>query len=271
MRIYDCFTFFSEFELLRLRCEELKHYNSFTDSIVHVLVEATTTHTGDEKRLYYSERQDEFNGRIDGIGYNIRHAVCQLPNKGDAWENENFQRDFIMNCLYDAQDDDIVIISDADEIPRWQAVQYYEPRMGIASLQMDKYSCYMNLLEGIQNWGIAKITTYGALKQTTPNKLRNGGRDFTIHFGGWHMSFLGGVDRMKEKLFAYAHSETVTSKLLDNLEYKFETGQSLWHTDYWRFVDIDSSFPKYLREHQEEFKHLIKSREDATLAESKRI
>jgi len=39
---------------------------------------------------------------------------------------------------------------------------------------------------------------------------------------------------------------------------KFETGQSLWGDDYWRFVKIDATFPKYLQENQSEFEHLIK-------------
>lgn len=75
---------------------------------------------------------------------------------------------------------------------------------------------------------------------------------------GWHMSFMGGYEKMVEKLYAYAHTETVTADLMSNLKRKYETGESLWGTDFWRFVKIDSTFPKYLFEHQEEFKHLIK-------------
>lgn len=249
MRVFDCFTFFNEFELLKLRCEELRMID-----VQHILIEAEYTHTGDKKPLYYQYNKQDY------FGYDIYHAVQEnMPNTGNAWDNEGAQRDKIYDCLVKlrAKDDDIVIISDLDEIPRWQAVQFYEPRMGVASLQMDKYSCYINLLEGIQNWGIAKITTWGHLKNTTPNKLRNGGSDFTIYYGGWHMSFLGGVSKMKEKLFAYAHTETVTAKLLESLQYKFDNGQSLWGDDFWQFVKIDKSFPQYLQDNQEEFSHLI--------------
>lgn len=248
MKIFDTFSFFNECELLKIRCEELKHLNP-----IHVLVESTYTHTGDPKPLYFEQNKHLFKD------YNIRHIIVEdMPNNGNPWDNEKFQRDCALRGMDDVKNKDIVIISDLDEIPRWQAVQFYEPRMGTVALQMDKYSCYVNLLEGVQNWGVGKITTYDILRHSIPSDIRNGGRDFCLYFAGWHMSFLGGVEKMKEKLFAYAHTESLTPELLNNLEYKYETGQSLWASDFWKFVKIDESFPKYLRENQDEFKHLIK-------------
>ena len=248
MRFFDCTTFFCEFELLKLRCEELKALNP-----IHVLVEAAHTHTGYPKPFNFEARKHEFSQ------YNIRYIkVLEFPpNGGDPWKNENFQRDAIMQGLYDASDDDIVYIGDLDEIPRKEAISYYDPRMGIAGLNMDKYSCYLNLLEGIQIWNVPRLCTYGILKETTPNKLRNAGPNFIINYAGWHMSFMGGLDKMREKLFAYAHTESLNSNLLDNLEYKYEHGQSLWGDDFWKFVKINSTFPKYLQENQHEFKHLL--------------
>lgn len=248
MIYYDCFTFFNELELLKIRLEELKGLD-----VVHVLVEATTTHTGDPKPLYFEENKHLF------ADYNIRHIVVDdLPNNGNAWDAENAQRDAIVKGLYDCDDEDVIIISDLDEIPRKAAVEYYIPTMGTASLQMDKMSYYLNCVEGYQSWGIAKITTWELLKQTTPNKLRNGGTNFSIYFAGHHMAWMGGIDRMFLKLDAFAHQEANTSELRNNLEKKYETGESMWGKDYWRFVKIDKTFPRYLYENQEEFKHLIK-------------
>jgi len=248
MKLYDCFTFFNELDLLKIRLEELKGLNP-----IHVLVEATTTHTGNPKELMFEQNKHLFKE------YNIRHIIVDdLPNNGDAWQAENAQRDAIVKGLFDCEDEDVVIISDLDEIPRWQAVQYYEPRMGTTSLQMDKYSYYLNCLEGVQSWGVAKITTWELLKQTTPNKLRNGGSQFSIYFAGFHMAWMGGIDKIFLKLDSFAHQEANTAQLRNNLEKKYETGESMWGTDYWRFVKIDKTFPKYLFENQEEFKHLIK-------------
>lgn len=248
MRYFHGVTFFNELELLKILCEETKDLNTTI-----VLVEATTTHTGDPKPLYFDENKHLF------TEYNIKHLIVRhLPNDGDAWHNENAQRDAIMLGLTDCVDDDVVFIGDLDEIPRKEAIKYYDSRMGVAALCMDKYSVYLNLLEGYQNWSIAKLCTYSILKNTTPNKLRNCGPNFIINYAGWHMSFMGGIEKMKQKLFAYAHVETVTPELLDNLEHKYETGESLWGRDKWAFKPIDEKFPDYLRNNQETFKHLIK-------------
>lgn len=246
MKLYDCITYFNENDLLWLRLNELKPLNP-----IHIIVEASHTHTGDPKEFNFDEKRF--------AGFNVRYIkVYDLPNNGDAWANENFQRDCIIKGLYDAEDDDVIIVSDLDEIPRWQAIQYYIPIMGTSSLQMDKMSYYLNCIEGYQSWGIAKITTWKLLKQTTPNKLRNGGSGYSIYYAGWHMSFMGGLDKMIEKFYAYAHTESVTAELMSNLKFKFETGQSLWGDDFWRFVKIDNTFPKYLQDNISEFGHLIK-------------
>lgn len=248
MRYFHGVTFFNELDLLKILCQEIKSLD-----YTIVLVEATHTHTGDPKELVFEQNKHLFSN------YNIRHIIVEdLPNNGDAWANENYQRDCILRGLADCKDEDVIFIGDLDEIPRKEAIEYYDSRMGTAGLCMDKYSVFINLLEGIQNWSVAKITTWDILKETTPNKLRNSGPNFIINYAGWHISFLGGIEKMKEKLFAYAHTESVTSKLLDNLEYKYATGQSLWGNDHWRFVKIDKTFPKYIQHNQQEFKHLIR-------------
>ncbi len=130
--------------------------------------------------------------------------------------------------------------------------------MGIVGVKMDKISYFLNCIEGYQQWEVGRLLTFGMLKNSNPSDIRNGGFQTVMCEAGWHMSFMGGYEKMVEKLYAYAHTETVTADLMSNLKRKYETGESLWGTDFWRFVKIGSTFPKYLFEHQEEFKHLIK-------------
>lgn len=248
MRYIEMCSFFNEIDLLKLRCEELKELNP-----IHILIEAPFTHTGDPKPLYFQENKHLFEK------YNIIHLIAEsMPNTGDAWDNEKHQRDAGILGLPVCDDDDVIGIFDLDEIPKAEMVRKYKPEMGITAVKMHKYSYYLNCVEGYQQWEVGKLCTYSNLKNTTPSKIRNGGHQTVMCDAGWHFSFMGGIDKMKEKLFAYAHTETVTSDLMDNLEYKFNSGQSLWGKDYWAFVRIDDTFPKYLQEHQEEFKHLIK-------------
>ena len=78
-----------------------------------------------------------------------------MPNDGNTWHNEIHQRNSILDALIvlKAEDDDIVIISDADEIPRAKAIKdFYNIEMELTALTMDQFSYYLNCLQGIQNW-----------------------------------------------------------------------------------------------------------------------
>lgn len=258
MRVFDCFTFFNELDLLKIRCEILKELNP-----IHVLVEAPITHTGDEKPLYFFDNWKEFEQ------YNIIHVCAHLPNDGNPWNNENAQRDQIMYALdgEDMQDDDIIIVSDLDEIPRPETIRQFDAdKMLVAALKMDKFSYYLNCLECSQGWESAKVTSWKHLKTTTPQRLRVGGFKTIMLDAGWHWSWLGGVDKIMEKFYAYAHTESVTSKNADPelLKEKLETGESIWSqgnkNDKWKFMEIDDYFPEYIRNNDLELtaKGLIK-------------
>lgn len=246
MRIYDCFTFFNEIELLKIRCEVLKELNP-----IHILVEASTTHTGDPKPLYFQQYKHLFEE------YNIMPMVADLPNNGDPWRNENNQRDCIMVGLQDALLDDWVFVSDLDEIPRPEAIKKFNPEeMVVAALKMDKYSYFLNCLEVKQGWESAKLTTYDVLNKQfngSPQKLREGGFKTIMLDAGWHWSWLGGVDKIMEKFQSFAHQESNNAKFADpdKIARKLITGHSLWtdkEDDLWKFVPIDESFPKYIQD-----------------------
>ena len=56
MKIIDCFIFYNELEILNVRLHELY---DVVDNII--IAEATTTHTGKPKPLYYLENKELFN------------------------------------------------------------------------------------------------------------------------------------------------------------------------------------------------------------------
>jgi hypothetical protein len=108
--IYDCFTFFNELELLELRLHEL---SGVVDKFV--LVEATRTHSNQPKALVYQENRARFQEFHDKI---IHVVVDDMPNAKNAWALENFQRECIARGLVSCRPDDLVLVSDLDEIPR---------------------------------------------------------------------------------------------------------------------------------------------------------
>lgn len=120
-KVYDCFTFFNELELLKVRLEELNDHVDY-----FVLVEAVETHRGDPKPLYFQENRHLFEKYLPRI---IHIIVTERlsPNQEDPvkgfWNREHLQREYIAKGLKNCEHLDIILISDLDEIPCTEALK----------------------------------------------------------------------------------------------------------------------------------------------------
>lgn len=115
-RIFDCFPFFMELDLLELR---LRHLSD----LVHrfVLVESAFDFAGNPKKLHFELHKDRFAEFTD----RIEHVIVKdtPPNASARWAIQRHQRDQIRKGLGYAAPDDVIMISDVDEIPRLGAVE----------------------------------------------------------------------------------------------------------------------------------------------------
>ena len=142
--IYDCFPFFNELDILEIRL------NTLYDTVDYfVITEANKTHTGKRKAYVFEQNKDRFSKFLDKIIY---IKVDDFPNfedskasdDGNKWMYENYQRDAIMKGLTNCKPDDIVIISDCDEIPNPKAIRIY--KRGICSLLQLRFAFNYNTL-----------------------------------------------------------------------------------------------------------------------------
>ncbi len=225
MKVYDCFTFYNEFELLELRLKTLWDMVDY-----FVIVEADRTHTNKPKPFYFWERQDEFKKFFP----KIRHLPVEMnvPYKGVGdWSIENAQRDAIIYGLEDAAPDDLIFISDLDEIPAPDIIQrlnaneelffiftikppfadtetnYLMKILVPAHEYLEKsfvalaqnYHCYHFDCISSEPWFGTILTKRKNL--TSPQVLRNARNDIPfILNGGWHFSYMGGTERVIEKM-----------------------------------------------------------------------
>ena len=114
-KVYDCFTFYNEFDLLDLRLEELYDYVDY-----FVIAEANKTHQGRDKTFLLEENWDRYAKYHDKI---VHIKVDDMPTNDNAWVLENYQRNALAKGYADADDNDIIIISDLDEIMRAETVE----------------------------------------------------------------------------------------------------------------------------------------------------
>ena len=161
-KIIDCFIFYNELDLLTYRLNLL---NDFVDYFV--IVEATHTFVGKEKKLFFNENKhlfEKFNKKIihiivDDFPYKYPNVNV---NNNDVWKNEYFQRNSIsrgVNCINELSNSDMIIISDLDEIPDPNTLNNIKKGhiiVDINTLQMDMY--YYNLNTKLKSkWILCKI------------------------------------------------------------------------------------------------------------------
>jgi beta-1,4-mannosyl-glycoprotein beta-1,4-N-acetylglucosaminyltransferase len=196
--IIDCFTFYNELTLLEYRLTVLDKVDKF------VLVEATKTHSGKPKELFYEQNKARFQKWADKI---VHIIVDDFPESNDAWVPERFQRNAIQRGLNTLalNDEDTIIISDLDEIPNPAILSH--KYSGIYALRQDAY--YYNLTcFTTPNWTHAKIMNWGTYKLIgSPQTCRMSRVNGIVELGGWHLSYFGNTEFIRNKLLSFAHTE----------------------------------------------------------------
>jgi len=179
-----------------------------------VIVEATHTFTNNPKKLYFAENKHLFEKYLHKI---IHVVVDDFPtDTQDPWMRERHQRDCIKRGVMqlDLKEDDIILISDLDEIIDVKAIQFIKQRgiSRIYNLQQDIYVYNWYCKHGT-NWRHAKAVDFKTFKSLTPEGIRRRHMEVrglpTLHIkGGWHITmFFDNVDLVKNKMHNYSHQE----------------------------------------------------------------
>lgn len=253
--IFDCFTFFNEFDMLDIRLNTL---NDVVDKFV--LVESSITHSGQTKPLYFDINKEKFKPYLDKIIHIVVDDMDRL--KGD-WTREKYQRNSIMNGLKDVtKDEDIILISDIDEIPNPKLIsKNIEDK--IYGFKQRLFYFYLNYEQlNWPQWIGTKMLKYKTLKKLTPDYVRVDLKKFIpIKNGGWHFSYLGNIEQIRYKIQSFAHQEFNKSDIIDRIEENIKKKRDIFgRTEYiYTVVPIDNSFPEYIFKNKDRFSFYIKN------------
>jgi beta-1,4-mannosyl-glycoprotein beta-1,4-N-acetylglucosaminyltransferase len=257
-KIYDCFPFFNELDLLEIR------FNELYDTVDYfVISEATKTHGNKTKPLYFKLNEERFKKFLDKVIYIV---VDDFPAL-DSWSIERHQREALSKGLVNCNDNDIIITGDADEIPRAEALKQYNPKVGMACLRMHMHYYYLNCRSQIP-WDWTRILTFKLLKtighcqaRYTPNYMPEN----LIDNAGWHFSFIGGTEKIIEKIEATAHQEynIPQYKNKEAIIQMVEDGEDIFFREgiKYDYVDIGDGYPIFVKENIENYRinNLIKT------------
>lgn len=285
-KIYDCFLFFNELDILELRLEIL---NDIVDKFV--IVESTVTFSGKEKPLFFNENKHKFKKFEDKIIHvivddtpddfinlpyvsnslsdvdNVKNRILKYVELSEGWGRhekqwgrETYQRESIFYGISECLDDDIILISDLDEIPNPTEILNLKNTVSdsILDFKQKTYYYYFNLLKEY-NWSGTKCLSYGNLKNKSINLVRQNKHTTNIvGNGGWHFSFMGGPERVKTKIDAYSHQEFNNPYILSSVENNIVEENDPFFRGKLLKVLIDDTYPSYLLDNIEDYKNYIK-------------
>jgi len=277
-RVFDCFIFFNEFDLLEIRLHELA---PVVDRFV--IVEAPLTFTGKPKPLHFKENQARFADFADRIVHVVDN---DQPASASAWERQHHQRNALGRGISEAAAEDLIMLSDLDEIPRRETVAYIKekpPARGeVLCLELRYFNYFMNL-ECNKTWlrhsprCVRRDSYFGmqALRhikapESSPvrdifralsawREAKRFVRRRTIHDAGWHFSYLGGAAAIQEKLQSIAGGWKISPDFstAEGIAMRVGNLSSVHDGSPMHLRPIDETFPDYLRANIERYRHLI--------------
>jgi hypothetical protein len=152
-----------------------------------------------------------------------------------SWARERHQRDAIMRGLTQCRDNDVIIISDCDEIPSPAAIKSYNGSGEVLSFEMDLFY-YNHDTKGKDKWRDAKIAPYAKVKEWSPCGIRYLHTN-SIPDGGEHLSYWGGINAIQQKIEDTAHQEYNTPEFKDpdRIQKAIEEKRDLFDRDYVKF------------------------------------
>ena len=266
MAIYDCFQYYNEDHIVDLRLNILNKDVDF-----FVISESTKTHQGEDKKLNFNINNfKKYKNKIKYIIADYDREKNFSNHTGGESLIEQHQRNNLSKGLENANDNDLVILSDSDEIPDLKKLNQIKPTTKFTAFSQMMFMYKINL-QNIEesNWIGSKV----CLKKNfpIPQTLRDmkfkeypfwriDKFNLQIIYGGWHFSFLQTPKDIVKKIKSYSHGEFNTEENTNenNIEKKIRNNQDIFGRGFsLKKIVIDESFPDYILRNTEKFKDWI--------------
>lgn len=286
MKIYDAFLFFNELDLLEIRLEMLyEHVDYF------IISECDSTFSGLKKPFYFDENKDKFQKFLDKIIHIKHHNSDNFKNPQNIYEGKKLEifngilrfydeikdsphtdygkghwcrdflhREYVKIGMADCQDDDVIIFSDLDEIPNPVKLKF-DNNYFLNQKNMIYYLDRENITE---SWYGTFITKYGFIKNRSlgfTRLIKNQAKDgFTvIDNAGWHLTFMGGKQRVEQKLRSYGHQEFNNPWIINSIEGKLKLNSDILNRNIEiKKINLEDYYPQNLLSIvREKYRYLI--------------
>ena len=250
--------------------------NILNDSVSNfVIAEGTKDHRGNDKKLNFNI--DNFSKFKDKITYVI---VDDIPTDIKSYKKnwpvhhlrDQHQRNALAKGYQNSGEDDLIMISDIDEIPDPNKINEFNTLNKYACFLQKNFQSKINLLNISEKyWMGTKIIQKKYLK--SPQWLRNiktakpsfwkfykPKQPQLIDDGGWHFSFLKEPERISKKIKSYSHSEYNKIEFTDEkkIAERIRNKKDIFDRNFkYEKINLDNTFPSYILENKDKYKNWI--------------
>lgn len=284
MKIFDCTTFYSEHLMMDVR------FNVLNDYVEKFIVcESTISHSGEKKKLNFNiNNYPKFKDKIiyivideepEGIIGNKNGFAEPHEKRSDSLKRIELSYDYMIKAISSASDNDLIILSDNDEIPNLNSEQFKKTKKDIIIFKQLFFYYKFNLLYDLVPWfGSKAAKKKKLLSMSWLRNLKNKRYPFwrvdtlfsntryinleIINDGGWHFTNLMTAEKLYEKLTNFGHHDEFElsgmtikdlQKKIDNKEVFFnhfvdkQKYKERWNFDYKLKKIDDKKLPLYLQ------------------------
>lgn len=300
-KIYDCFSFYNELDLLEIRLTEL-----FDKVDYFVIAEANVTYANNPRSYYVLDNWERFKPWKDKIRHikvedmpgapeetRVNPFTWQQETFKNMWYNERHQRNCITRGLTDADGSDVLFINDTDEISRASTIDIIrnDETHNLWGLRCPIFNYKFNYMQTRplvfqvfgQAFTVDRSKTFPTLSYSretyggcwnSRTKIYSDGTEMCIPHSGWHFSSLGDEKHVANKFKNYAHDElawTVENLNIDQLISESRQNQNPIEKSKFEPVILDDYFPKAVTDNKEKYKHFILENATETVMDKLKI
>lgn len=270
---YCIFPFCGELDIVEIKLATLYDVVDF-----FVMAEATSTFSGIPRDITNLERLSPWMDKVrriivtDNEKLPPEESRSKLPSHmyGEQhvrWGRDIATRNMLKEGLWDAENWDVVILTDADEIPSAEFVKNAAPAKGVELNLIPRHAYYLNMrapqvhiYEQVCRAFFAELAHSSSIEEIArmhPSSV--------VESGGWHFTYMGGKDAIKKKLASFAHGEYDQPpwNTDEHIQRTLDTGQDLFGRHGLDcFPCPIEELPPYVKQNQDKFTHLLKAMDD---------
>ncbi len=264
-KIFDCVTFFDNNYMFDIRYNILNKYVDY-----FIICESIFDHRGNRKSKNFVLKSD-----YDKTKVKYFLLDKPFPKNNSIWSNQAIQREFLLSSINFANPEDYIFFSDPDEIPNPEVLKNFklEKKYGIFLQKCFNYK--FNLFNEHESpWEGSRVCKKKDLKSIDFMRQKVKSKNLKYSFlridkeksieifknAGWHFNNILSPEEISLKLKTFAHSEFADEKFssVNIIEKKINNQIDLFERNHkYEKVEVDDTFPEYIRNNIKKFKKFI--------------